>query len=191
MKVGILGGTFDPIHLGHLILAEAAREQLGLNRVLFIPAGDPWRKAGREIAPAGDRLAMVRLAVAGNPHFEVETCEVEREGPSYTLDTLHLLRTRDADAAFYLILGADAYADLPHWHEPALIAREAVLAVAGRPDVAEAQSIPDAQVVGIDMPAIDISATDLRRRARGGLSLRYLVPGPVEAYIFDHALYRG
>src|SRR5512134_324909 len=177
MRLGILGGTFDPIHLGHLVLGEAAREQLGLDRVLFVPAGTQWRKAGREIAPAEHRVAMAELAVADNPAFEVSTVEVERPGPSYTADTLEEL-AETPDAELFLVLGKDAYEDLPNWVRPERIRELATLAVAARNGDGEVA----APAVRVVMPEIGISATDIRRRVAVGLTIRYMVPAPVGAY---------
>jgi nicotinate-nucleotide adenylyltransferase len=190
VRTGVFGGTFDPPHLGHLILAEVCREALSLAKVLFIPAGDPWRKAGRDIAPAGHRLAMTRLAVAGNPAFEVDDCEVTREGPSYTIDTLRILRQRDPGAALFLLFGEDALADLPYWREPAALAVEATIAVVPREGVVLPElPFPAEAIVNVPMPYIGISSTDLRQRARAGLSLKYQTPAAVEAYIQEHRLY--
>ncbi|MHB8576016.1 MAG: nicotinate (nicotinamide) nucleotide adenylyltransferase, partial [Dehalococcoidia bacterium] len=119
LQIGLLGGTFDPIHFAHLRLAEEAREQLGLDQVLFVPAPRPWRKAGRTITPIEQRLAMVRLAIAGNPCFALSTIELGRTGPTYTAETLAGLQAElGAGATLHFILGADALADLPHWHQP-------------------------------------------------------------------------
>ncbi len=195
MRIGIMGGTFDPIHVAHLVLAEHAREQLALDTVLFIPAGDPWRKAGREITPARHRLAMTRLAVQGNAAFEVDDCEIRREGPTYTLDTLRELRGRpgmEPDDDLFVLVGEDALADLPHWHDPEGIAAEAMIVVAPREGVDLPESLPfdRERLAYIEMPYMEISATDLRRRARLGRSLRYLVPEAVRAYIIDNDLYQ-
>jgi nicotinate-nucleotide adenylyltransferase len=192
VRIGVFGGTFDPPHVGHLILAEVCREALDLTSVLFIPAGDPWRKAGRDIAPAHHRLAMTRLAVAGNPAFEVNDCEVTREGPSYTIDTLRLLRQREPGAELFLIFGQDALADLPHWREPAALADEATIVVVPREGVVLPElPFPAESIINVPMPYIGISSTDLRRRARAGLSLTYQTPEAVEAYIKEHRLYQA
>ncbi len=193
MNLGVLGGTFDPVHLGHLILAEQAREQLHLDRVLFVPAGDPWRKAQRRVTPASHRVAMVSLAVAGNPAFEVDDSEVMRTGPSYTVDTLRELRARLSTAdELYFIIGQDALADLPRWRDPVAIAALALITVAPRANAEPpALSFDASRLVRIEMPLIDVSSTDLRARARAGRSLRYLVPDAVEAYIRDQGLYRA
>jgi nicotinate-nucleotide adenylyltransferase len=198
VKLGVLGGTFDPPHMGHLILAEEARSRLSLERVLFVPAGDPWRKAGQDITPAHHRLAMVRLAVANDSRFEVCTLEVEREGPSYTVDTLaELARQYGPDAELYFLLGEDALRDMPNWKEPQRIAELATLVVAPRagasgPRAPLESTIPGlaGRLVRLDMPVVDISATALRERAKRGLSLHDLVPAAVAEYISEHGLYR-
>jgi nicotinate-nucleotide adenylyltransferase len=199
VKVGVMGGTFDPIHLAHLILAEQARVFLGLDRVLFVPAGAPWRKAERRIAPVADRVAMVRAALAGDPYFEVSLIESERRGPSYTVDTLSVLqRQLGPQAELYFILGQDALADLPNWREPARIVQLARLAVAARPGcpppdpTALERAVPGIQdrMDVVPMPQMDISSTDIRRRVAQGISIRFLVPAAVEAYITAHGLYR-
>lgn len=187
MRLGVLGGTFDPIHLGHLVLGEAAREQLGLDRVLFVPAGTQWRKSGREIASAEHRVAMAELAVADNPAFEVSTVEVERPGPSYTADTLEEL-AKTPDAELFLVLGKDAYEDLPNWVRPDRIRELASVAVAARNGE---QVTVEPPAVRLEMPEIGISATDIRQRVAAGRSILYLVPTAVGAYIRKHGLYIG
>ena len=193
MKLGVLGGTFDPPHIGHLVLAELAREQLNLDKVAFLPAGDPWRKVVRDVTPARHRLEMTRLAIADNAAFEVDDREVRQEGPSYTAVTLRQIRqSRPGIEDLYFILGQDALADLPFWHEPAQIAEAALIAVVPREAAELAPALPFApeRLVHIEMPSLAISSTDLRERARRGLSLRYLVPAAVEAYIKQQRLYR-
>jgi nicotinate-nucleotide adenylyltransferase len=197
-RVGVMGGTFDPIHVGHMILAEQARDQLGLERVVFVPAGQPWRKAGRQVAPVADRVAMVRAALADDPYFELSLIESERSGPSYTVETLAALKkTLGAEADLHFIVGSDALADLPYWREPSHLVALARLAVAARPG----WHIPDPEALEravpgitgridiVTMPQIDISSTDIRRRVAEGRSLRFLVPAAVEAYIFETGLY--
>lgn len=196
MNVGVLGGTFDPVHLGHLILAEQARAELGLDLVLFVPAGEPWRKAHRTITPGPHRLAMLELAIDDNDAFGISDLEVRREGPTYTADTLEALTGERLDDEFSFIVGADALADLPNWHEPERIVQHAVLAVAPRSDDVAAATpviagIDGARVVRFVMPRIDISSTDIRARVARGASIRYLVPDAVERYVRDHALYRA
>lgn len=202
MRMGVLGGTFDPPHLGHLILAQEAHQALGLAQVLFVPAGEPWRKAGRELSPREHRLGMTRLAVTGNPLFAVSTIEADRPGPSYTAETLAELRAQfGPQAEFFFIMGADSLADFPHWHDPLRILELARLAVAERPALADAGSeegLPEelAQalrrcVVWLPMPLVAISASAVRERVRRGLSIRYWVPEAVEEYIRRHGLYDG
>ena len=196
VRLGVLGGTFDPIHEGHLALAEQAREQLALERVLWIPAGDPWRKGNRPVTPARHRAAMVRLAIEGEPAFELCTTEVERPGPSYSADTLAELQQRYEDAELFFLLGMDALLDLPNWRDPARIIEIAKLAVAARGEEKLAAPQLDrllpglaGQVVWIEMPHIDLSGTELRRRAAAGGSLSDAVPATVDAYIREHQLY--
>ena len=198
VKLGVLGGTFDPPHAGHLTLAEVALSHLALDKVLFIPAGEPWRKEDQEISPAEDRLAMTRLAVAGNPRFEASAVEIERPGPSYTVDTLgDLLARYGPEMELYVILGQDALLDLPNWKEPRRIVALAWLAVALRSpgrdlDVTDLESaVPgiSRRFIVLPMSYVDVSATALREWARKGASLRDLVPPSVEAYIKEHGLY--
>ncbi len=195
MRVGILGGTFDPVHVAHLRLAEDARESFALDEVLFIPAGDPWRKSGRAIAAAKHRLAMLELALAGNDDFGVSDIEVRRKGPTYTADTLEELAGERLDDEFYFIVGADALADLPNWHEPERIVAHATLAVAPRElaDLnAASLNVPGLvhRIEPFPMTRMDISSTDIRARVAAGKSIRYLVPAAVERYITEHVLYR-
>jgi nicotinate-nucleotide adenylyltransferase len=202
MNLGVLGGTFDPPHIGHLILAEEARLALALGQVLFVPAGDPWRKAGRKLSPRQDRLAMVRLAVGDDPHFAVSTVEIDQEGPSYTAETLATLHEQfEPETEFFFIMGADSLADFPRWHEPQRILELARLAVAERPEPEDvglekglAEDLARAmrqRVVWLRMPLIAISASAVRERVHKGLSIRYWVPAAVEEYIREHGLYVG
>ncbi len=200
-RIGLFGGTFDPPHLGHLVLAEWARVRLRLERVVFVPAGAPPHKRGRRLTPAAHRLAMTRLAVAGNAAFEVSELEARRRGPSFTVDTLRELRGRFPDARFYLLMGADSLAEFPGWHEPETIARLATLAVAARPAEWSRAAVRRAhaarpsrgrgRVVALDNPLVAISSSALRARARAGRSLRYLVPEAVADYVAERGLYRG
>lgn len=197
MRLGLLGGTFDPVHVGHLILAETAREQLRLDRVVFVPAGVPWRKAVVSITDSEHRLAMLRLATAGNAAFAVSDVEVTRAGPSYTAETLKALAKEHPGAELFFLLGDDALADLPNWYQPRRILQLATLAVARRPGGGPAQPGDEAPrglsagLVRLEMPRIDISASAIRARVRDGLSVRYLVPDAVEEYIREHGLYRS
>ena len=195
MRLGVLGGTFNPVHVGHLALARAARDELALDEVLFVVAGDPWRKAGRDIAPDQDRLAMVRLAVEGEPGFAVSTIELDREGPSYTADTLEALARERPDAELFFIVGEDALADLLNWRRPERIIELARLAVARRDDVPPGaeEALPGLRerVVRLEMPIVEVSASEVRRRVRAGQPLEGLVPPPVAAYIREKGLYRA
>jgi nicotinate-nucleotide adenylyltransferase len=196
LRLGVFGGTFDPPHYGHLLLAEQARERLGLERVLWVPAGDPWRKAGTTITPAEHRLAMLRLALEGNDAFEISTIELDRAGPSYTVDTLATLHDEFPAHELIVLLGADALQDVPNWHEAPRLIGLALLGATARagsqPSDAELEALLPGlsrRVVWFEMPRCDISATDLRERAAAGRSLRDLVPPAVEAYIHQHKLY--
>lgn len=205
-RIGLFGGTFDPPHLGHLVLAEWARVGLRLDRVVFVPAGTPPHKRGRRLTDAALRLAMTRLAVRGNPAFTVSGFEARRDGPSFTVDTLRHFHARQPGARFYLLMGADSLADFPTWHEPGEIVRLAALVVATRPGPSPPGSRTAAaaaasgrgllpvdargRVVMLDNPAVAISSSALRARARAGRSLRYLVPDAVAAYVARHGLYR-
>ncbi len=198
LKLGVLGGTFDPVHRGHLTLARAARDELGLAEVLFVPAGRPWRKAGRRIGREEHRLEMLRLALAGEPAFRVATLELERAGPSYTADTLETLWAERPGEELVLILGEDALADLPNWVRPRRILELATLAAARRAELPP-QALAEAGrrlpgllegVVWLKMPLVAVSATEIRERVRRGLAIGDMVPREVEAYIREHGLYR-
>ena len=195
MRVGILGGTFDPVHMAHLRLAESAREAIDLDEVLFVPAGDPWRKGERRITAAEHRLAMLELAVAGNNDFAVSEIELRRNGPTYTADTLEEVAGERLDDEFWFIVGTDALTDMRHWHEPERIVAHATLAVAARAgEVVDpaALGVPllEGRVVTFAMERLDVSSTDIRARVAAGRSIRYLVPAEVERYIAAHQLYR-
>jgi nicotinate-nucleotide adenylyltransferase len=189
-RIGVFGGTFDPPHLGHLALAECARDQLDLERVIFVPAGSPPHKRRVERSSALRRVAMTRLAVRGNRAFRVSLLEVRRRGPSFTLDTLHDLGRRFPGCRLYLLLGADSLADFANWHRPREILRLATLVVAERPGV-RGRVGPRHGVVWLENFAVDISSSAIRARARTGRSVRYLVPEGVERYITRHRVYGG
>jgi nicotinate-nucleotide adenylyltransferase len=196
-SLGVLGGTFDPPHYGHLALAENARVQLQLDRVLFVPAGQPPHKPNRPTTPAHHRAAMVQAAIADHPAFALSRVDLDRPGPHYTVETLALLRQAYPGADLYFLIGGDGLAEFPTWRDSASIVRQARLAVmqrAGWETDLEAleRGIPGIRerVVWLDAPHLDIASTDLRRRVRAGLPLRYLVPPPVEAYVREHGLYR-
>lgn len=188
-----MGGTFDPIHIGHLILAETARQELKLDKVRFIPAGDPWRKAGRDISPAQQRLGMVWVATQDNEAFEVDDCEIRREGPSYTSVTLREIRaTLQPEDEMFFLAGEDSLADLPNWHEPEAVFEAAYFVVAQREGYdAPPGIVPTDRLIRLSMPFVGISSTKLREMARAGQSLRYQVPSVVEAYIQKQRLYAG
>ncbi len=201
MHVGVFGGTFDPVHVGHLVLAEQCREQARLDQVWFIPSARPPHKLDRPLAPFGQRVEMLNLAIAGHAAFRVNEVEKERPGPSYTADTLDLLHQRYPETDLALILGADCLPDLQYWHDPARIVARATLLIAGRPgwtlwsaeELQTALRLPTADSIRqerVVMPQIDIASRDLRQRVREGRSIRYLVPRAVECYIVEHKLYR-
>jgi nicotinate-nucleotide adenylyltransferase len=186
--IGLLGGSFDPIHHGHLIVAHVLREQLGLDQVRFVPAREQPFKQGQHHATAAQRAAMVRLAIADEPGFVLETAEVDRPGPSYTVETLRTLHQQEPGHRFILLVGADAAAALPEWHEAQAIPTLAEIAVFSRPGA----EVPHSGLIGrrLEVPALDISATEIRRRVGQGLSIRYWVPDAVAAFIAAHGLYQ-
>ncbi len=194
--IGVMGGTFDPIHIGHLAIGEEAREALALDVVLFVPAGQPPHKPAGSVTSVEHRLAMVELAIVGNPAFELSRIEVERPGPSYTVDTVEAL-ARDGDD-LVLILSAETFAELPSWHEPERLFDAARMAVVPRegypaPDpawLAEAFPGQEARVTYLEGPRLGLSSTAIRARVATGRSIRYLVPDMVGAYIADKQLYR-
>lgn len=215
-RVGILGGTFNPIHVGHLVFAEAFRERLGLDRVLFVPAGTPPHKPPGGLAPALHRYAMVGLAVAGHPAFVASPIELERPGPSYSADTVELLAGEWPGARLVFLLGSDAFLDLPTWRTPERIGAFATIAVGRRagsafdPESPAAHAVlarlglgrwqrvpptaPEAlapgDVVLVETRSVPVSARALRRQLGAGESVRYLVPLAVSEYIAAHRLYR-
>ncbi len=196
-RLGIFGGTFDPVHLGHLIVAEELRFRLGLERVLFLPAGRPPHKTNQEISPDRDRVLMLELAIAGNPNFAVSYLDVERPGLSYTADSLALLQEQYPDCTLYFLMGQDSLRDLPNWHDPNRIARQAILGVALRPGVVVdiddiIRRVPDAanRIRLVDVPLIQIASRAIRQRVRAGQPITYQVPAEVEAYILRRGLYR-
>jgi nicotinate-nucleotide adenylyltransferase len=185
--IGLFGGSFDPVHHGHLIVGQVAREKLGLELLRFVPAREQPFKRGRHRSSPEDRAAMLSLALENQPGFAVETTELNRPGLSYTVDTLTELRRREPDAELILLLGADAAAELPTWHEASRIPELARVVVFARPGTA----IPVSPWISdrIEVPAIDISATEIRNRVRQGRSVRYWVPDAVAEYIATHQLY--
>ena len=198
MRIGILGGTFDPIHIAHLIIAEEARVQLGLEEVVFIPAGQPWLKEDQPISPAQLRMEMVRIAIAANPFFRVSPIEGDRPGPTYTHDTLLALREEwGSGAELYFVLGADSLQELPRWKEPKRILELCTPVVFSRPEYTDVSLEKlDEALPGIGKrvrllrdPQIGVSGTEIRRRVAEGTPVRYLVPEGVERFILEHRLY--
>lgn len=199
MRIGVFGGTFDPVHLGHLLLAEACREQGRLDRVLFIPAGLPPHKQGRQLSDGTARAEMLELAIAGHAEFSVDRSEIKRSGPSYTVETLRSLRQDHPGDELFLLMGADSLAEFHLWREPREIATLAHLLVVNRgnqapPDldslVPQIGAAAVANIHIVTMAGVEISASDIRQRAHQGRSLRYLVPRAVERYIQEHKLYQ-
>ena len=198
ITIGLMGGTFDPIHYGHLILAEQALEQFGLEKVLFVVAGSPPHKTDQEVTDASHRYKMTCLAVEYNEGFEVSSIEMDRQGPSYTIDTVkQILDMYGASTRVHLLLGADEARDLMTWRDPYGIAELVTIVVANRPGLSVMESLEALPadfakaVVPMTMPGVDISSTDLRERVSAGRSVRYLVPDAVEEYISGNGLYRG
>ncbi len=185
--IGLFGGSFDPIHHGHLIVGGAAAEALGLDELRFMPANEQPFKAGRHSAPAADRAEMVRLAIAGMAGFELEARELDRPGPSYTVDTLRSLHAAEPEHEFVLLLGADAAADIRLWREPDELLRLARVAVFARPGAPRIEGPAIWRTVPV--PSIEISATAVRDRVSSGRSVRYWIPDSVADYIVRHRLY--
>jgi len=198
MNIGVMGGTFDPIHNGHLIVAEEVRTRLDLAEVLFVPAGQPWLKEDSPILAAEHRVQMVRLAIANKPYFKLSTMEIERAGPSYTVDTIAELQAQlGAGDELFFILGWDSLAQLPLWEEPSRLIKMCRLVAVPRPGY----PIPDLKfmepkvpglsqrVILMEKPEIDISAFAIRKRIARGVSIHHLVPEPVERHIKQHGLY--
>jgi nicotinate-nucleotide adenylyltransferase len=206
MRIGVYGGSFNPVHLGHLLAAECSREQAHLDCVLFVPAAVPPHKRDHALAAAADRLAMLALAIGGHDAFEVSTLELDRGGVSYTIDTLTDLAARHPGDTLVLLLGPDSLAGLPTWRDPAAIldgwevraverdGLDDVATIAARPDVAALLGTERASRLiesRIRMPAIGIRASDLRAAVAAGSSIRYRTARAVEAYIANHGLYRA
>ena len=198
MNIGVLGGTFDPVHMGHLIVAEETKGRLNLAKVLFVPAGQPWLKANNFISPAEHRIQMVRLAIADEPSFKLSTMEIERAGPSYTVDTIAQLKAQlGAGDKLFFILGWDILTQLPQWHEPSRLVRMCRLVPVPRvgypsPDFDSVEAaVPglSQSLIILDTPQIEISSSEIRDRVARGLSIHHLVPELVETYIKQHRLY--
>jgi nicotinate-nucleotide adenylyltransferase len=201
MRIGIFGGTFDPVHLGHLIVAEQCREQANLDQIWFLPSARPPHKRDQALTPFAQRAEMLALAIAGHQAFRIDEIEKDRPGPSFTADTLEELDRSQPGNEWFLLVGSDTLADLPTWHEPARVVASATLLVAARPgakipnapELRRALRLSDTEALRLQIiasPLIDISSRDLRRRAAEGRSLRYLVPRAVECYVEGKGLYR-
>lgn len=187
---GVMGGTFDPIHVGHLVTAEEALHQFALDEVVFIPTGRPWMKEHQVVAPAEDRYRMTEIGIATEPRFRVSRIEVDRGGATYTVDTLRALRDEDPSADLWFITGADAMREIVEWKEPDALFDLAHFIAATRPGT-DASALGDHPGVSImQIPALAISSTDIRRRVHAGRPIRFLVPAGVEDYIEDKGLYR-
>jgi nicotinate-nucleotide adenylyltransferase len=196
MKIAIMGGTFDPPHIGHLVIADQAFAQLGLDKVWFAPVGEPPHKNIQHVSPVEHRAAMTSLAIQDNAHFELTRADIERPTPHYITTLFELLCQREPQHEWYLIMGGDSLMELPRWHEPMRLLQLAKLAVAHRPGFQPDLQKLEAQLPGVsariawvDSPMIDLASRDLQRRAREGLPLRYVVTQEVARYIDEHKLY--
>ncbi|MEW6446870.1 MAG: nicotinate-nucleotide adenylyltransferase [Bacillota bacterium] len=198
MRLGLMGGTFDPIHYGHLVAAEAARYEFGLGKVVFIPAGQPPHKPAGEVTPAFHRVAMVRLGISTNPYFEISTKEVDRPGPSYTVDTVAEFRRLYPSAALYFITGADSVAEILTWYRFKDLLRLCLLVGVTRPgyslgDLRERLAGLDEELLQqirvLPVPGVAVSSSEIRERVRAGKPIKYLLPEAVEEYITRQGLY--
>lgn len=201
MRLGVFGGTFDPVHYGHLLLAELCREAHRLDQVWFMPAAVPPHKSGVSLTPVARRIEMLELAIAGQPAFAVSQLEAQRGGISFTVDTLAALQAEDPQRQLFFLLGADMLADLAHWREPARLCELATLIVVPRPPCEAPPLDALAGLLGpkalerirahvVAMPLVGLSASEIRRRAAAGLSIKYQTPPAVEQYILHTGLYR-
>jgi nicotinate-nucleotide adenylyltransferase len=201
-RIGIIGGTFDPVHYAHLAIAEEVYHALKLTRVIFVPAGQPPHKAEAPVTPADCRLAMLKLAIAGNPHFALSLVDLQRSGPSYTVDTLRLLRQElGPRAELYFVLGGDSLKDLPTWHDPEGLLAYATIVALMRPGYGDMNCSREQlearlpalrqRLIMLSGPLMEISSTDLRRRVAEGWPIKYQLPEAVERYISRQGLYRN
>ncbi len=195
--MGIFGGTFDPIHLGHLLIAEELKFRLDLDRVLFLPSNQPPHKTGQTVSSNSDRMTMLERALSGNPHFDISTVDLDRPGLSYTSDSLGILKEAHAESELLFLMGQDSLRDLPTWHEPNTIVGHVRLGVALRPGVnVDLESIVAAvpaardRIILVPVPLIQISSREIRRRVRNGEPITYHVPKPVEDHIVSRSLYQ-
>lgn len=193
-RIGVFGGTFDPPHLGHLVAASEAAFRCMLDEVVFVPTGDPWQKHHLNVTEAAARLGMTRLAVESDPLFRVSTCDIDREGPTYAVDTVADVRAEYAEEVdLYFIIGADSLANLHSWHRVEELCKAVRFIALNRPghSRSEVDTSFGVEVDFIDMPAVDVSSTECRQRVRDGQPIRYLVSDLVGTYIHEHGLYRG
>jgi nicotinate-nucleotide adenylyltransferase len=199
MRLGLFGGTFDPVHFGHLLLAERCREECQLDQVWFVPAGNPPHKQGEPVSPGTQRAEMLEFAIAGHPQFHVNRMELNRAGRSFTIDTLREVKSEDPQRELFFLIGADSLQDLPIWRDPAGIAELATIVAVNRggrpmPDLQPLRNALGVEVVNrvqlITMPGIDLSSTDIRDRVRQGKSIRFMTPRACEVYIEQNGLYR-
>lgn len=192
-RVGIFGGTFDPPHLGHLAAASEAAVRCGLDEVVFVPTGDPWQKHHREITDAATRLAMTRLAAEPDPRFRVSTCDIDRPGHTYAIDTVADVRAeygRPVD--LYFVFGADSLANLHTWHRVDELCKAVKFIALNRPGHSRrGKDTSGIDVEFVDMPGVDVSSSECRRRVAAGEPVRYLVPDAIADYIDEHGLYRS
>jgi len=201
VRLGIFGGSFDPVHLGHLLLAEYCREAVGLDRVWFVPAAQPPHKQTRELSPAEHRVEMLKLAIAGHQPFEVSLVEIERGGVSYTWETLHALKQERPHDELFLLIGADTLIDLPNWRKPETVLELATPVAVGRAGsqidwdvlapLVEPARLEAFRSVAVNMPSIELSSSEIRRRVSEGRSVRFQTPRAVEKYIESAGLYRS
>ena len=199
MRLGIFGGTFDPVHIGHLIIAQEAASKVGLDEVRFVPTGQPWMKARSRISAPSHRMEMVRLALIEDPHFKVSSIEVDRPGPSYTVDTLTGLREGEAKGdSLFFILGMDSLETLHLWHQPRLLFDLCSIVAVSRPghgdfglaSLDEIRPGVSEDIISVEGPNIGVSGAEIRRRVSQGLPITYWVPRPVEEHIYENGLYR-
>ncbi len=201
MRLGMYGGSFDPVHYGHLLLAQTAHQQARLDKVWFMPAAEAPHKQGQSIAPTAARIEMLQLAIAGNGHFEVSLLECERGGLSYTVETLQMIAEEEPAAERFLIMGADSLVDFPNWKSPREICQLATLLVVGRPGVpvdfgplaslVSPEQLSEYQEQQLQMPLVGFSSSELRMRVAEGKSIRYWTPRSVEKVIETQGLYRA
>jgi nicotinate-nucleotide adenylyltransferase len=193
-RIGLFGGSFDPVHDAHLALARHARDELQLDELRWVPAGQAWQKA-RAMTPAAQRLEMLELAIAGEPRFAIERCELQRQGPSYTLDTVRELQDREPGASWFLVIGQDQYHNLHTWHGFEQLLQRVTLAVAQRPDGVRDDGVDPrvraADQVALGLPPLRISASGIRARVAAGQDIGALVPPAVALYIHQQGLYRA